>query len=69
VDQTGDDVRVDQVEVVMGSKDICRNDRCKVASILLMVAAMSDNDAIRMLCLFVSLNIPTITIASFLTGS
>lgn len=44
MDQTGDDVRVDQVEVVMGSKDVGGDDRGEVASVLLVVGAVSDRE-------------------------
>lgn len=40
MDQTRDDVRVDQVEVIVGSKDVGGDDRGEVASVLLVVGAV-----------------------------
>lgn len=41
MDQTGDDVRVDQVEVIVGSKDVGGDDRGEVTSVLLVVGAVN----------------------------
>lgn len=42
MDQTGDDVRVNQVEVVVRTKDVSGDDRGEVASELLVVSTMVD---------------------------
>lgn len=42
MDQTGDDVRVNQVEVIVGSKDVGGDDRGEVASVLLVVGTVNE---------------------------
>jgi hypothetical protein len=57
VDQTGDDVRVDQVEVIVGSKDVGRDDRGEVASELLVVGTIVGSCAcfVSLPCFFILL--------------